>query len=162
MKPIDVWKWTEITNGQEYEAPKGSLRIMCSDPEAALYIAVEGHEILVGIGSEISCQTQEDVTFTVVCRDGYRAFVERLVLETFVPAGQTFTNADRQPNESGSVLAVRQELRSMMLQLKAERRKMLTDARKIARNAEISKVTPEPTDQQTPVPDVTAPDATDG
>lgn len=143
MKKFDPFNWSPVEIGKEFEAPKGSLRVMCSDPEAAVYVGAEGHEALAGVGTEVSIQTAQQLTFRVEARKGSKAFIERTVTMSLDgPPKEVFTNADRMPHESGSVMEVRAEMRKFLLAAKQERREMRNERMRDRRSERIIETDP--------------------
>jgi len=119
---IDPTSWKEVPCNEENEATQGRLRLRVSRP-AAFFVTVEGVETLAAYGTEIDLETQGEMTFRVEADKQARAFMHAPYNPTHQPEGETFTNVDRQPMESGSVLAVKKAAREFAL----EQRRMMRE-----------------------------------
>lgn len=131
---FDIMKWQEVQANETYDAPKGRLHIMCSK-ESAVYVSAHGVEVLAGVGTEIDITTAEEVTFTVEGPKGARIFVETPRSVFHKSDAERFTNDDRRPLESESVLEVRRALRQMQIEQAQILREMRQEARKHKRKA---------------------------
>lgn len=131
---FDVFSWDEVKTNAENQSAKGVLRLFVSAP-APLYITAQGVESLAGYGAEHTVEVSEEVTFRVEAPKGVRCFKHRAFAETaFEAEGETFTNIDRMPHESGLLADVTRARRM----LEVEKRQMLADIRReasIARNS---------------------------
>lgn len=113
---FDPFKRQEVKLNVENKAPEGRLRLWASR-RVSLFVASEGYEVLAGSGYEFDLQTQAEMIFRVEGEDGARAFIELPTRTVFEPSdGETFTNIDRKPMESGNVLEVTRALRLMRLE----------------------------------------------
>lgn len=121
---FDPFSWQEVKPNEKIYFGKGVLRLRCSAP-APLYVEAKGFEVLAGIGATFDLELAQDVTFHVDAPEGVRVFYHCPVQTTFAPEGEVFTNIDRMPDESGSVMEVRRALRELELQ----RRAVLRDIR---------------------------------
>lgn len=133
---FDPFSWQEVKPNEKIEFGKGVLRLRCSAP-APLYIEADGFEVLAGIGATFDLELAQEVTFHVDAPEGVRVFYHRPVQTTFAAEGEVFTNIDRMPDESGSVMEVRRALR----QLELERRAALREIRQ-AREAVAASIMP--------------------
>lgn len=124
---FDILKWQEVTTNETYDAPKGRLHIMCSK-ESAVYVSAHGVEVLAGVGKEIDITTSEELTFIVEAPEGTRVFVETPRAVYHKSETERFTNDDRRPLESESVL-VKRALR----QFQIEQSKMIAQMRQAAK-----------------------------
>lgn len=112
---IQLDHWREISANSQFNVPTGRVRVRCTQ-DCNLFLSELGHEVLAGFGREIDVQTVSPAIGVVEAPKGARVFLYdpgRIFIE---PTGEKFTNIDRQPMESGSVLAVRQAMRDMQLQ----------------------------------------------
>lgn len=149
---FDVFSWDEVKTNVETQSPKGVLRLLCSAP-SPLYITAQGVESLAGYGSDHTVEVSEEVTFRVEAPKGVRCFKYRAFAETSVEAeGETFTNIDRMPHESGLLADVTRARRM----LEIEKRQMLNDIRReasIARNSVKAKAPVAPPADTAPAPE---------
>lgn len=120
---IDLYRWREVKPNETFQAPKGRLHVMCSET-ANLYVSAFGHEVLAGFGQEIDVQTTETVTAIVEASPDARVFIERPMAINHVSDTEVFTNADRLPTESGSLLEVSKALRAFKLEQREIRDEM--------------------------------------
>lgn len=116
--------WNEVNPNEKVQAAKGVLRVRASAP-APLYIEAEGCEALCGVGTAFDVELSEAVTFRLDAPKGVRVFVHRPLATTVHAAGEVYTNIDRMPDESGSLMEVTRARR----QLELERRAMLREIR---------------------------------
>lgn len=115
----DIFNWSEVLTNTDLESGGGRLRLRLSAP-APVYVSVMGYEVLLGVEASFNVPFASSFTFRIDAPDGVRAFMETLPLDSFVPDEKPiFTNVDRTPNESGSVLAVRAEMRKAALEAKS-------------------------------------------
>lgn len=112
---FDPFKWEELSSGKANEAPKGLLHIMSTEAISVL-VTCQGHEALAGVGTEVKVQIAEDFTYTIFGPKTARCFVKKPPKVYHKPSGEVFTNADRLPTESGTVLEVKRALRQLQIQ----------------------------------------------
>lgn len=129
---VDLFAWQELQLQQKYQTAKGALHIKSSEP-VALYAQAEGVEVLVGTGTEIKAQFVQEVEYWVESAGSARVFVHAPGKQFYVPVGEVYTNADRAPDESGTVLEVRKALRQFHLEQQAVRREMRRDMANLRR-----------------------------
>lgn len=121
---FDVFKWEEINATESHhESPKGRLLLRMSQ-SGAVYVSAQGYEVLAGVGTEIDVTTAEDVTFRIEAPKNTRAFLYRPAAIHTRPMGEKFTNQDRRPEESGTVLEVKRALRELQLAQRAALREI--------------------------------------
>lgn len=120
---FDLYSWNEVKHAS-FEAPKGRVQILLSGP-GALYAQAQGVEALVGYGAAFDFQTQEDLTLRVEAPKGVRVFRHAPHATAVEASGEVFTNIDRMPDESGSILEVSRATRMFEL----EKRRMLRELR---------------------------------
>jgi hypothetical protein len=115
----DIFNWSEVAINTETESGGGRLRLRLSAP-SPVYVTVMGYEVLLGVDTTFNAPFTSDFSFRVDAADGVRAFMEVLPESSFTPEPkQIYTNVDRNPAESGSVLAVRAEMRKHAIEAKA-------------------------------------------
>ena len=127
---MDIFNRSERDANKNHEAPQGLLQVWASQP-GALFVTSEGYETLVGYGTEWRVKTTGQVEFRVETKG--RVFVLDPKPVNHEPTGEVFTNMDRQPMESGSVLEVTRQLRAMKLEAQAIRRALRDDQAKAER-----------------------------
>lgn len=130
---FDVFSWNEVKPNEKIQAPKGWLRVRSSVP-APLYIEAEGFEALAGVSSSFDLEISEAATFRLDAPPGVRVFYHRTSGTTYEHSGEVFTNIDRMPDESGTVLEVRRALRELEIQ----RRSVLAEIRAERRAAQFT------------------------
>lgn len=135
---FDPFCWNEVKTNEKVATGKGWLRLRLSAP-AALYIEAEGYEALYGYCAAFDVETSEEVTFRIEALKGVRAFQYRPPLTVTAPVGETFTNIDRMPVESGAM----EEVTRARRMLEMERRAFLRDIR-AERDAAVAAVRPAP------------------
>lgn len=122
---LDAMSYSEVKKPHgKNPCAKGRLLLRCSAP-CALYVTIDGRETLAGYAAAHDVEIPAAATFTVTGPDGLRVFQRVEKPASFVDLGEKYTNIDRLPDESGSVLEVKRALRSMELQ----RRAILDDIR---------------------------------
>lgn len=121
---FDPFVWSEVKSNEEIEVEKGWLRLRASAP-GALYVQAQGVEALVGLGASFDVEVSEALMARFEAPKATRVFLHRPDATSFVASGEVFTNIDRMPDESGSVVEVKRALR----QLELERRAVLRDIR---------------------------------
>lgn len=135
---IDFANWHEVNLNETYESPPGRLWLRATS-EVACIATAEGVEVLAGTGTQIDVRnTTEQVTFVVTSKDETaRVWIYSPVHLVHVPAGETFANADRRPQESGTVMAIRAAKREFefaqrraMREMRLERQKIEQERRK--------------------------------
>lgn len=125
---FDVFSWDEVKPNVENQAEKGTLQLRAS-AQAALYVTAQGVETLAGFASEWSLEISEAVTYRLDAPKGVRLFKYRPFMDTSVsPEGETFTNIDRMPHESGMMAEVTRARRMFEI----EKRQMINEIRREA------------------------------
>ena len=153
---FDPFKFSEVKPNVELESPKGLLHVMCSQP-VTVYVSCQGVEAIAGFGQEIRVQIADAFTFRIEGPELTRVFVEDPRSIYSVPTGEVFTNLDRKPAESGTMLAVQQALRNLKLQERSMLQTMRAAERRTKKRVE-AEDRPDPADipiaaQDTPAPD---------
>lgn len=121
---FDPTSWNEVKPNENHEALKGWLRVRFSAP-CPLYIETHGVEALVGVGTAFDVEVAEAFSWKVIASGDVRVFVFETPDTTHKCEGTVFTNIDRMPEESGSLLEVKKALRMFELQ----KRDMLREIR---------------------------------
>lgn len=135
---FDLWKWSEVNAGEEIEAPEGRLRLRCSAP-AAVYVTAQGHEVLAAVGQEVDLTFSEAVTYRVDGPQAVRVFQEAPVGSSYRSTGEVFTNIDRKPHESGTLLEVRAALRRDQIERRAYMREVELSTRRLRKERELAR-----------------------
>ena len=121
---FDVFKWQEIDASSVYEIQSGKVHVMCSKP-AAVFATVEGYEVLLGVGTEIKADIAAlSVEIKIQAPSGTRAFVNSPTVALLVDDGEVFTNIDRQPMESGTMLEIKKAMRQFQIEQMNLRREL--------------------------------------
>lgn len=129
---FDVFKFQEIDPSQSYESVTGKVHVLCSKP-TAVYATVEGYQVLLGVGTEIRAEIASKlIELAFEAPKGTRAFVYAPTKLTMVDDGEIYTNIDRKPQESGSVLEVRKALREFQLDQMGLRQSIRDERRALA------------------------------
>lgn len=115
MKRFNPFDFEEIDHEKEHQSPQGRLMLKLSK-EGALYVTVQGVEALVGSGTEFDVRIDAPFTFKVEAAKSVRVFLYSPTPINYRAEGEVFTNADRQPMESGTLQEVRKALRAHTLQ----------------------------------------------
>lgn len=119
----DLFNWSEVDDQKTFRHAEGSVRVRCSLP-CALYAEAEGFETLVGYGSSFDFEISQAVTLRVDGPAKLRVFVFEPLSTSSVYEGETYTNTDRLPMESGSVFEVTKAMREMRLLHQQQMREM--------------------------------------
>lgn len=127
---FDPFTYEAVKPGSVIDGPQGGFRVVCH-PSAAVFVQADGYEVLASYGS-CDLQITGAYSFRVVGADDAPASYRLLVRSASAPVGETFTNLDRMPNESGSVLAVTSALRKMKLEQNAFAKELREERRKLA------------------------------
>lgn len=129
---FDVFKWQEVKPNEEHKAPQGRLHLMCSEV-AKVYVSAQGVEVLAQVGHETDIQSKEALTYRVEAPEGARVFVEVNRSVNNNTTGEVFTNMDRTPSESGTMLEVQRALRLFHLEQKTLRREIDSERQSLQR-----------------------------
>lgn len=157
MRKFSTKDWKEIPHGQAVEIISGRVFVRATS-EISLLVEDENGEALAGTGREIDLTFQPGrlVVATVLAHDeGARVFLYEPYRPPVPKADVVFTNAERTPMESGTMLEIKRAMREFELQkrgalaeMRAERR--LLDARKAQTPAPVAEepaATEEPADE---------------
>lgn len=111
---FDPSKWAEFLPNKVLVVPAGRFTVQASAP-IGLFGSRGVYEGCIGyaafFSTDISAETE--IWFT---DEGVRAFISIPKMDVRWPTGPVFTNIDREPMESGSLLAVTQALREFKLE----------------------------------------------
>jgi hypothetical protein len=118
---FNVFNWSEVHRDKETQGTPGLLHVMCSDPQAAVFVEQEGYEVLAGVGSEVKLRIDKPYRFRVVCGQKHKVFALTPLSESGEADKAEFTNLDRGLLESGSVEEVRKAVRQFKLEQRAFR-----------------------------------------
>ena len=125
---------------------------MCSQ-QATVYVECEGVEAIAGIAQETRIQIAQDFYYTVKAPKGADVYVYAPADNWHKPTGEVFTNIDRKPTESGTMLEVTKALRLFNIERQQERRehqRRMAEYRKVSKPKEAE---PEPIPASDPVQD---------
>lgn len=133
---FNPFEWEEINVEETRSAPKGRLWLRCSE-ECAVYLTAQGYEVLGAVGREIDLTlSEENVTYRVEAPPNARVFVYSPRVQFIEPEGEVFTNPDRLPSESGTLMETRRAMRLFQIEQQALLRQMREDAAKLRQEAE--------------------------
>lgn len=127
---FDLFAWQEIDPATKYETAKGSIVLQASK-DVALYASAEGVEVLVGVGTSIKAQFAQQVEYWVEGPAKTRVFVHAPGKLYHEPVGEIYTNADRMPDESGTVAEITKAMRQFKLEQRAIMRQMREQSRRL-------------------------------
>lgn len=140
---FDPFKWQEVTDAKENQAPQGRLQIVSSG-QAALFITSQGYEVCAGFASSHDITLAEPMTFRLETENpNIRSFLYNPDIRVHKPETEVFTNVDRKPMESGTVAAVRQAMRELAIQQREQLREMRQEAARL-RPKPNAQIVPEP------------------
>lgn len=129
---FDPTNWQEVKPNETYQAKTSRLFVMCSQ-QAALYVSAEGVEALAGVGASIDVNTAKPTTFKIDAPAKARCFIYEPTRLGYEPQGEVFTNTDRQPMESGTMLEITKALRQFKLEIAQQKRMLAEETRKLKR-----------------------------
>lgn len=135
----DVQKWQAVAAGAASMAETGKLHLRVADPTAKLFIVNDdGETIFYGLGHEFKIECRQAFAYVLETKEKL-AYVYQPKAQAAEPQGEVYTNADRQPHESGTLLEVRKAARKVQLEMLLERRRLEAEQRK-QREAERERV----------------------
>lgn len=150
----DAFQWKEIEVGKEIVIPQGRLILRLSQP-GAVYITQQGYEGLAGYGADHDYQVTGYATYRVEAEKA-RAFVKQPDVVTYESTGNIFTNADRMPTESGSMLEVTRAMRLFRFEQQQTLREMRLAAKELNEARAASGEEPQKEPQKEPEKQITA------
>jgi len=115
FNPLD---WSEIKANAEIQVPSGLLQLRCTG-SASLFVTSEGVETCYGHGTEFRLTLPEEATVKVNILTPGRVFKRDVKSRTVRDTSEKFTNIDRLPQESGTMLEVTRALRTLKLEERA-------------------------------------------
>lgn len=154
MKKFNPLDWKEVTYGENLEITSGLVHVRAAQP-VAVFVEVEGVEALAGVGTEIKATFEVDVRVRVTPVGEHDApcFLYERYQEPVEKRDLVFTNADRMPMQSGTLLEVQREVRKFQLEQRAMLDRIRSERRKL-RDLETRKPasdpTPEPVEDPAP------------
>lgn len=140
MKKFNTFDWKEVPYGESIEITSGRLHVRATE-DVSVIVEDENGEAIAGTGRDIqaSFEGQKVVYATVIAPEGTRVFMfERDV----VPVSRrdvVFTNVERMPMESGTLLEVKKELRSFQLQQQGYMRELRAERAALRKEQEAAK-----------------------
>jgi len=124
MQSYNPTDWIEIDLGDSQPAPQGKLKIITTDRDAAISIAAHnGEYVLAALGS-CDFTIPNDCRFVITGKKGCKAFLYYPAPATVDQDETVFTNMDRQPHESGTMMEVRRALREQEIRNMGQMREM--------------------------------------
>lgn len=143
----------------------GRVAIRSSLP-AAFYIEVDGYEVLAGSGLDLDYRLATPCKVRVDAPSKALLFAYKPFRQSYEPVGEVFSNPDRQPQESGTLLEVRKALRAFEVQQMQMKRELRNERAALQRArgervaSEGGQVAPAP--DAAPAPVSEAPAASEG
>lgn len=121
---FDPLKWNEVKTDAKTKKPKGRLQLRSTHP-TRVFIEVEGYEAFAGTFETCDLEIAEAfVVRTESDHENNRVYILEEITQHYKPTGERFTNVDRRPEESGTVLAIQKELRKFKIEQAAAVRQM--------------------------------------
>lgn len=116
---LNPLEWSQIENGKQIQAPSGVVQLRGSAPFAVLVSAL-GVETVQFVAAQTRLRLPEAATFKVIpSQEGLVVFMKDTRSRVVRMTGEKFTNIDRLPQESGTMLEVTRALRLMKLEERA-------------------------------------------
>lgn len=119
----------------EVKAPKGRLQLRLSAP-APVYVTAYGCEALAGFAAVFDLDLSSEVTFRVDAPSDVRAYRFQPERTSVQSEGRSFTNIDREPQESHAVSEVTKALRMFKLEQRASLRELRAERAALVRARE--------------------------
>lgn len=150
---FDVLSWAEIDPALSFhQTAQGRVWVRATVP-VAVFIQTDETEALAGVGHEVDVTVAEGAAFRVEAPKGARVFAYAPYRQVIEASPEVFTNADLMPLESGSVLAVKEELRRFRLEQREARLKAIAAEReRLARVTPVDPPAPPPAPVVDPEP----------
>ena len=120
----------------EVKAPKGRLQLRLSAP-APVYVTAFGCEALAGFAAAFDLDLSSEVTFRVEAPSDVRAYRFQPECTSVQSEGRSFTNIDREPQESHAVSEVTKALRMFKLEQRASIRELRAERAALRREREV-------------------------
>jgi len=118
MKTINPLEWQEINLGKEIEAPSGLLWLRGSSP-FSVFVQSFGMETVYSFQAVGKVAVAPGATFKVEASKPGRVFLKDAPRRVVKDHGESFTNIDRLPTESGPLQEVTRALRMLKLEERA-------------------------------------------
>jgi len=122
--------WKEVKPNEKIILTQGRLWLRLTQESPVLITSFSGIETLVAFDKEVDVEVT-DCDHAIFTNDKARGWLFERPVEYFESDGEIFTNADRMPNESGSV----NEITAALRLFKLEQRQILQEA-----NAELADI----------------------
>lgn len=166
-RKFDPFKWKPLDAKKTYTSERGVLRVLCSQISALVVEAVdsktgESREILASVGTEHHIETTQTLDWRIVGPDDLIGSYYDPDANVYEGVSEVFTNIDRKPHESGSVLEVRKAMRQERLRIRGDLeaiREATRDLKRSQKAARLAKAQDDaeplevPTPPETPAPD---------
>lgn len=112
LMKFDPFNWSEFGLGETLNETSGRLRGICSHV-ARWYVIADGYEVLAGVGTSVDLSVGTSFQFRVESDEKRARLFCYCVpdLSRSATPSEAFTNIDRQPFESGTMLAITKRLR---------------------------------------------------
>lgn len=134
MPKFSPENWKEVKPNEKIELPQGRLWLRLTQESPVLVTSLSGVETLVGFDKEIDFEVT-DAAYFVFTNEKARAWLFERPVEYFESDGEVFTNADRQPMESGTVSEITRALRLFKIEQASIRREANEELDAIKREA---------------------------
>lgn len=130
---FDVFKWTVVAVDTWLPAASGVVRVNCTDA-VQCWLQHDGFAVLAGVGHSFDLEVSPQVEFCLrsILPDT-ECFSWSPTPTYFDAPGEVFTNLDRKPSESGTLLEVKRALRLHGLEQLALRKEMKRERDELAR-----------------------------
>lgn len=150
---FNPFAWSEITSDEVTTIQSGLLHVM-STHEAEVWCVCQGVEVLVGVGKNVKAEIADALQVTVKAPKGHRTFIYELFKTAIQTRDGMFTNIDKRPVESETMIAVKTAIRQIQLeklQLTRERNRAAWETnrrnRETAESDEVEPVEPVETEE---------------
>lgn len=116
---LNPLQWNEVTPNEEIQAPSGVLQLRGTAPFAVV-LAAHGVQTCQFVAAQAVISLPEASTFKVILSDpAGMVFLKDTPSRVVTMTGEKFTNIDRLPQESGTMLEVTRALRMLKLEERA-------------------------------------------
>ena len=117
MKTFNPTEWVPIATGSPFELEQEALHLRSENP-MVVFVEYRGVQAIAATGLDCNVRVPRDAIVTIKAKG--MVFLETRHVPVYQPQGEVFTNVDRLPHESGSLDAVRSELRRFKLEQRSE------------------------------------------
>lgn len=149
---FDPEQWQEIGVNSIIEATRNLVKIKADHVVSVFVTNGNGVQALGGSGHEVTLTVSDVREITVTGPAKARVFIEQRTVPVFVSEGEVWSNSDRRPMESESVLEVTRALRAFKLEQRAISAEMKRQSRALFGN--IPAPAPEPEPEPAPEPEL--------